>query len=261
MTRFRWVAVAVIAFLVLGSFSISLPRTFELVDASGAPHATAYLAYLYEGGRPNPVHPITYQDKALALARADSSGRVAIPTAFHAHLPFPIETDPSLRVELVYIPPAHNALGQINERSPSRRGVFEIESARRAVIYDVSDRPELWQGSLMNLASLIQRIVYRQPGERPLRETDPATAALTRELIGHFSQEYHSFLTRYGDVVRPMPSMVADEPWTTVEEKRRWRETQEASFAREPLWGQLITRTLGRDLKALSHLERELAQP
>lgn len=144
--------------------------------------------------------------------------------------------------------------------SPSRPGVFELDTVRRAVIYDVSDRPELWQGSLMNLASLIQRIVYRPPGERPLRETDLATAALTRELIGHFSQEYGSFLTRYGDVVRPMPAMTADEPWTTVEEKRRRREAQEASFAREPLWGQLISRTLGGELKTLGDLERELAQ-
>lgn len=125
--------------------------------------------------------------------------------------------------------------------------MFELDTVRRAVIYDVSDRPELWQGSLMNLASLIQRIVYRPPGERPLRETDLATAALTRELIGHFSQEYGSFLTRYGDVVRPMPAMAADE-------------AQEASFAREPLWGQLISRTLGGELKTLGDLERELAQ-
>jgi hypothetical protein len=260
MTRLRWVVLGLIAFLIIGSFSISLPRMFELVDASGAPHATAYIAYLYEGGRPNPVHPITYQDKPLALARADS-GRVAIPAAFHAHLPFPIATHPSLRVELVYVPRAHNALGQMNEGSPSRHGVFEIESGRRAVIHDVSDQPELWQGSLMNLASLIQRIVHRRPGERPLRETDQATAALTRELIGYFSQEYGSFLTRYGDVVRPMPATAADEPWTTLEEKRRRREAQEASFAREPLWGQLITRTLGNDLKTLGELERELAQP
>ena len=260
MKRLRWVALGLIAFFVLGSFSFSLPRTLELVDPNGAPHTTAYIAYLYEGGRPNPVHPITYQDKPLALARADSSGRVVIPIAFHAHLPFPIATHPSLRVACVYVPRAHNALGQMNEGSPSRPGVFELDTVRRAVIYDVSDRPELWQGSLMNLASLIQRIVYRPPGERPLRETDLATAALTRELIGHFSQEYGSFLTRYGDVVRPMPAMAADEPWTTVEEKRRRREAQEASFAREPLWGQLISRTLGGELKTLGDLERELAQ-
>jgi hypothetical protein len=261
MKRLRWVGLGLIAFLVLGSFPISLPRTLELVDPNGAPHATAYIGYLYEGGRPNPVHPITYQDKPLALARADSSGRVAIPIAFHAHLPFPIATHPSLRVACVYVPRAHNALGQMNERSPSRPGVFELDTVRRAVIYDVSDRPELWQGSLMDLAWLIQRIVQRRPGERPLRDTDPDTAALTRELIGHFRQEYDSFLTRYGSVPRPMPGMAPDEPWTTADEKRRRREAHEASFAREPLWGQLISRRLGGELKALGELERELAQP
>jgi hypothetical protein len=66
MKRFRWVALGLIAFLILGSFSISLPSTFELVDASGAPHTTAYIAYLYEGGRPNPVHPTTDPITAVA---------------------------------------------------------------------------------------------------------------------------------------------------------------------------------------------------
>jgi hypothetical protein len=58
------------------------------------------------------------------------------------------------------------------------------------VIHDLGDRPELWQGSMMNLASLIHRVAYRRQGERPLRATDPETAALTRELITHFRQEY-----------------------------------------------------------------------
>ena len=130
---------------------------------------------------------------------------------------------------------------------------------RRWVVYDLSDRPELWQGSMMDLASLINRIVYRRPGERPLRNTDPATAAMVLELIGHFRQEY-SFLTRYGSVPRPMPGMAPDEPWTTAEEKRRRREAHEASWSREPLWGQLISRTLGSDLRSLGELELELAR-
>ena len=252
MTRLRWLAVGLGALLALGSFSISLPRTFELVDPSGAPHRIAYIAYLYEGGRPNPVHPITYQDKPLALARSDASGQVAIPVAFHAHLPFPIETHPSLRMDLVYVPAAHNAVGQLNKGSPSRPGVFEIANQRRAVIHDLGDRPELWQGSMMNLASLIQRLVYRREGERPLRDTDPETAALTRELIAHFRQEYDAFMSRYGTVVRPMPALPVADPWTTAEEKRRWQEEANLNFAREPTWGQHVGRVLGDDLKALS---------
>jgi hypothetical protein len=109
----------------------------------------------------------------------------------------------------------------MNKGSPSRPGVFELDSVRRAVVYDLSDRPELWHGSMMDLVSLINRIVYRRPGERPLGDTDPATAVMVLELIGHFRQEYDSFLTRYGSVPRPMPGMAADEPWTTAEEKRR----------------------------------------
>ena len=101
MKRLRWVAFGLVAFLVLGSFSISLPRTFELMGPNGAPHTTAYLRRICTRRPPNPVHPVTYQDKPLALARSDSSGRVAIPLVFHAHLPFPIRTHPSFRMGLV----------------------------------------------------------------------------------------------------------------------------------------------------------------
>jgi hypothetical protein len=260
MKRLRWVAFGLIAFLVLGSFSISLPRTFELMGPNGAPHTTAYIAYLYEGGRPNPVHPVTYQDKPLALARADSSGRVGIPVAFHAHVPFPIKTHPSFRMDLVYVPSAHNAIGQLNEGSPSRPGVFEIASRQRAVIHDLGDRPELWQGSLMNLASLIHRLTYRRQGERPLRDTDADTAALTRELIAHFRQEYESFVSRYGDVVRPMPALPVADPWTTAEERRRQIDAAELNFAREPTWGLLVARLFRGELKAFDELDLTLRQ-
>jgi hypothetical protein len=35
-----------------------------------------------------------------------------IHVAFHAHLPFPIETHPSFRMDLVYVPAAHSASGR-----------------------------------------------------------------------------------------------------------------------------------------------------
>ena len=111
---------------------------------------------------------------------------------------------------------------------------------------------------MMNLASLIHRLVYRREGERPLRDTDPETAALTRELIAHFRQDYDAFILRYGAVVRPMPARPVADPWTTAEEKRRWKEAADLSFAREPTWGQHVGRVLGGELKALEQLAQTL---
>ena len=257
MKRLRWIGLGLIALLALGSFSISLPRTFELVDERGVPHTTAYVAYLYEGHLLNPVHPVTYRDKPLALARGDEMGRVAIPMAFHAHLPFPVATHPSFRMELAYVPNAHNALGQIHDGAPARPGVFEMTSSRRAIVYDVSGDPELWQGSLMNLASLISRLGYRRESERPLRDADPASAALALVLIDHFRQEYDAILIRYRGVRRPTPTLRTD-PWTTEDDKRRWKESVDASFAREPNWDQFLARMFNDELKAMGELEREL---
>lgn len=258
MKWLRWVALGFVAFLVLGSFSVSLPRTFELVDRTGAPHATAYIAYEYVGGRPNLVHPITYQDKPLAVTRADSAGRIAIPIAFHAHLPFPIATHPSIRMKMVYVPAAHNALGSISDDAPARPEVFEIESPGRALIHDLSDQPELWQGSMMYLASMIQQLVYRREGEPPLRETDPTTAARTRELIAHFRQEYESFASRHRETLRPYPATAVDNSFRTAEDKRRWKESIELSLSREPYWGQYIAGMFDDELKSLLELERRL---
>lgn len=260
MKRPRWIAVGLIALLAVASFSVSLPRAFELVDQAGAAHDIAYIAYSYAGSVPNPVHPVSYQAKPLALARADRAGQVAIPLTFHAHLPFPLKSHPSFQMELVYVPRAHNALGKLMEGGPALPGVFEIELRHRARVFDLADRPELWHGSMMNLASVINRLADRSEDERPLTETDPTTATLTRELIAHFRQEYDSFLTRYADTPRPMPAIQPPDPWTKAEDYRRWKETIEASFAREPLWGQYISRMFRDELKRMAQMERELGK-
>ena len=185
--------------------------------------------------------------------------RVAIPMAFHAHRPFPIATHPSVRIRLVYVPHVHNALGHVIEGGPSSPEVFEVTSPDRVVIHDLGNRAELWERSLMHLSSMISQIVYRNVGEPPLKETDPATAALTRELIAQFRQEYDAFITRYRGVRRPMPTLRTD-PWTTEDDKRRWKEAVDASFAREPNWDQYLARLFSDELKAMGELERELGR-
>ena len=246
----------VVVLLAIASLSFNAPRTFELVDTTGAPLDPIYMAYSYIGSRPNFVHSVTYQAKPLALARSDGAGRVTIPMAFHVHLPFPIQTNPRLFIELVYVPLSHNALSHLNEGAPSRNDVFQIEVAgRRAKISDLAENPPLWEETLQKLSSLIHRLVSQRPGEPPLHEADPETAALTRELIGHFREEYEAFLARYRDVERPFPEMPAYARGSTAEERRQWKASIEASLAREPLWGQLIPRLFEDDLRFFSKWE------
>ncbi len=107
MTRLRWLALVLVGLLAISSLSISPGRTFTLADRSGAAPGPAYVAYTYAGYRPNPVHPVTYHARPLALARSDDAGRIAIDTTYHVHRPFPLETPPSLQVELVYVPRLH----------------------------------------------------------------------------------------------------------------------------------------------------------
>ena len=94
--------------------------------------------------------------------------------------------------------------------------------------------------------------------EPPLAETNPASAALARELIGHFRAEYHAFLARYRTVDRPRPPMPEHVRQSSVEEQARWADTIDASLAREPRWGDLITRLFGDDEQASGRWEAAL---
>ena len=256
MKRLRWMVLVAVVLLAIASLSFNAPRTFELVDTTGAALDPIYMAYSYIGSRPNFVHSVTYQAKPLALARSDGAGRVTIPMAFHAHLPFHMQTNPRLLIELLYVPLSHNALSHLDEGAPSRKDVFEIDVAgRRAKIFNLAEDPQLWADTLQNLSSLIHRLVSPPPGEPPLREADPETASLTRELIGHFRQEYEAFLARYRDVERPFPEMPEYARGSTADEQRQWKASIEASLAREPLWGQLIPRLFEDDLQSFSKWE------
>ena len=245
--------------LAAASVSFNARTTFHLTDAVGAPLEPIYIAFSRVRHRLNPMHPVTYQARGLALARSDGAGSVAIPAAFHVHLPFPLETHPSLWVEMVYVPRMHNAWGQFNEGSPSRRGIFVIDATRHAAtVSDLTGEPQLWEGSLRNLSSIINRMAGRMPDREPLRQFDPASAALTVELIAHCRQEYESFLARYHDVPRPRPEMPDHVRMSSQEEQERWSKHIDADLAREPRWGMVITRLFGDELELFKGYEAEL---
>jgi hypothetical protein len=243
--RLRIAAIVIGLLVILGSLSVHGSRRFLIVDDAGAPLDTAYVVYSYSGSRPNPVHPVSYRAGPIALARSDPSGRVVIPPTFHVHKPFPIETHPSLRVEFVYVPRLHNATARMSQED-------------RAVVADLTNQPELWQGSLWNIASMISQLTTRTSEEPPLRDLEPAMAALIRELIGHFRREYEEFLARYRDTLRPKPEMPGHVRLSSPEEQRRWQEFNDAYLAREPRWGMLVTRVFGDQVKLFNQRELEL---
>jgi hypothetical protein len=245
MTRWRLaLAVVVVVVVALGaaaSLSYNRSRTFALVDAAAAPIDRAYVLYQYRGSRPNFVDSISYEASPLTLVRSDRDGRVVVPGAWHLHAPFPIKTHPSRWIELVYVPRLHNAWGHLNESSPSLNGVFVIEQpGRRATVFDLGDRPELWEGTLRNLASSIGRLTARPVGPNPRPAIDGATAALTRELIGDLRQELMAFIARYGAVPRELPEMPSYLRSGGAEDQKRWAEAVATQLRQEPTWGSLI---------------------
>jgi hypothetical protein len=243
MTRVRKAALILALALAAASFSYSCRRTFELADERAAPIDPAYIAYTHTGSMPNPVHPVSYQASALSLARSDPAGRIVIPGVFHAHLPFPIKTHPALDVRMVYVPRLHNAWGRFHEHAQSQPGVFVIDSpGNRAIVSDLAPHPGRWQGTLSNLASIINQLTVPEDVRRPPIAPDPTTVALTRELIAHFRQEYTAFLAQYRETLRPVPEMPPYARWSTPEEQQRWKETADAHLAAEPTWGALVTR-------------------
>jgi len=254
--RVRLALLLLLLLLVVASVSVHPRRTLRVVDPQGQP-LVAYIAYRYQGSTLNPVHPVTYDASALALARTGDDGRVTFPWAVHRHLPFPIQTHSSRWAEMVYVPRLHNAHGRFGPGPIAQRGVFEFDPAeRRVVVIDVSDRPELWEGTLMNLSSMIQRLVPKpfRPGAG-LRGRDAVTADLALELIGHFRQEYEAFLARHGTVLRPTPPRPA--MWND-EEIRRWEAMVAADLAAEPTWGAQARRLFGTYSSYFREYEDEL---
>jgi hypothetical protein len=237
--------------LVMASVAYTGGYTLETVDANGQ-GVTAYAVYNHRGEWLNPAHPVSYNATRRTVVRSDEAGRLRVPAGVHMHFPFPLQTHPKLWIEMVYVPRLHNAEGRISPSyTASTAGVWEMDAAaRRALVFDLSDRPERWQATLSNLSFFIGPLVS---GE--VRDLDHSAAAPLAELIGHFRAEYDAFLTRHGDVRRPqppMPVLFGDE------EKRRWVEMVEADLAREPTWGMQIRRLYAVEVSRLAETEAAL---
>jgi hypothetical protein len=233
MRQLRFLIPALAALVALASVSVHPRRTYQIADPQGRLLA-AYVAYRYDGSRPNFVHPVTYTAVPLTLAAAGGDGRVTLPFRMIAHLPFPIQTHPELFVELVYAPAQHNALGAMAGESTSRAGEFAFDADRRlATVDDLRDRPERWHQTLYELRSLIRELVLNpETGGSRVRARDPRTADLALELMTHFRQEYDAFLARHADAAPPTPG--------------------------DPTWGALVTRVFGEIVARLPEYEKVL---
>jgi hypothetical protein len=244
----RVIAVLVAALLIAASVSFTSRYTLEIVDSEGRPQI-AYAIYAHRGSRPNFVHPVSYEATPRTLVRGEADGRLTFPAAVHLHRPFPLETHPSLWIEMVYVPRLHNASGRIGGGyAASTAGVWETDlQRRRALVFDLSDRPERWQGTLSNLVFVIRELVAAPP-----RDRDPEAADLLLELISHFRAEYDAFLARWGDVPRTRPPMPA---FLSETQQREWAETIDADLARHPTWGTEIRRSHEREMTWLREAE------
>jgi len=246
MTRRLSLAVAIaFALLALSSVSINRGRTLQVADIGGTPVEGVFVVYHHEGYRLNPAHSTTYEASRHSIAKSRSVGRVEIAPSVHAHWPFPIETHPGLRVDLVYVPAFHNGLATIGDRAMSQPGAFDVKDDLSSVrLVDLSDNPALWEGTLRNLSSIVAQLIGEQLGSPPSRRVRPETMASTHVLAGYFVKEYQAFLGRYRNVTRPRPQMPAG---LTEEERRAWNQMVNRDLAREPLWGDVAQRLFARD--------------
>ena len=247
---FRTIAVGT-GLVALASVSVNTGRTLRVVDMTGAPVRTVLVIYHHEGGRPNPVHPVTYQASGRSVVQSDSDGRVRIPMSVHVHWPFPIETHPRVIVDLVYAPPLHNGLATIYGSPISQPGSFVVEHDLATVrLSNCSANPALWEGTLRNVSSMIARLLYeRRYGQQPRQRPRAETAPLTRRLIEHFTSDYAAFLEQYGGVARPTPEMPVVVRLGTDAEKQAWREMIARDLAREPLWGDVARRLFAPEVE------------
>ena len=240
----RWsrsLALAVVV-LAMASVTIDCGRTFVIGDAGGTPVSGVYVAYHHEGRTYSVVESVTYQASPLALLQSDASGRVVIPWAVHAHWPI-IQGGAEPTIDLIYAPTLHNGLAWVSHRTAvSRPREFDVSPDLASVrLEDVSTDPSLWQGTLMNLGSLLSRLT-----SQPTRSLD--TSRLTGELIDHFTREYAAILDRYGETPRAVPSMPESVRWSTEEEKRAWQAMTDKDLAERPRWGDELRRRFATEI-------------
>ena len=246
MRHRRLIALVLLALLVAASVSYTSGYTLDVVDSDGRPQ-TAYALYTHQGDWLNPAHPVSYNATPFTVVRSDDNGRLTIPTAFHVHWPFPLQTHPHLLIEMIYVPRMHNAWARIVAGSPaSEVGIWQMTTGNRAMVFDLSDRPEHWQGTLSNLSFFMSPAV---------RDVDHSRAGPLLELIGHFRAEYHAFLVRHNDSPRPLPPM---PPLFTDEEKRRWKEMVDTDLSQRPTWGMEVRRLHEIEVSNLGDMEASL---
>ena len=256
MIRRRSLTVALaLTLLVLSSVSINCGRTLRVAEIDGGPVEGVFVIYHHEGSRPNPAHSTTYEASRRSIVQSRSGGWVDVPPSLHVHWPFPIETPPRLRVDLVYAPAFHNGLATIGDRAIAQPSAFDVGGDLASVrLADLSDNPTLWEGTLRNLSSIIGQLIGEQSSSPPRRRARPGTTVLTRALATHFEQEYRAFLDRYRNVTRPRPYMPAG---LTEEERRAWNEMVNRDLAREPLWGDVAQRLFAREVERFARVESD----
>jgi hypothetical protein len=246
MSRRRLIALLLPVLLVAASVSYTSGYTLDIVDSDGRPQ-TGYALYNHQGYSLNPVHPVSYNATRLTVVRSDDNGHLTIPAAFHVHWPFPLQTHPKLWIEMIYVPRMHNAWGRIVRRSPaSEVGIWQMTTPNRAMVFDLSNRPEFWQGTLSNLSFFMSSAV---------RDVDHSRAGPLLELIGHFRAEYNAFLMRHNDSPRPLPPM---PPLFTDEEKRAWKTMVDTDLSQRPTWGMEIRRLYEDEVSNLAEVEAGL---
>jgi hypothetical protein len=257
MTRRRLLAVASVpTVLTLLSVSVDRGRTLEVLDFNGKPVESFFVIYHHEGSRPNPVHPITYEASRRSITQSNSAGSVEIPPSLHVHWPFPIESHPRLRVDLVYAPVFHNGHATIVESAVAKPGIFDVAGDLATVkLADLSDSPALWEGTLRNLSSIIGRLDDERSSGAPRRRAQAETTALIRVLAGHFVKEYEAFLHKYGAVARPRPEMPYGLQFSTENERRAWKEMVDRDLEREPKWGDVAQRLFAAEAKRFASVE------
>ena len=242
----RRVALVLLVLLVAASVSYNSGYTLDIVGDDGTPQ-TAYALYTHQGYWLNPVHPVSYTATRLTVIRSNDRGRLTIPAAFHVHWPFPLQTHPRLSIQMIYVPRMHNGWARIVDRSPvSAAGIWHMATPHRAMVFDLSDRPEYWQGTLSNLSFFMSTAV---------RDVDHSRAGPLLELIGHFRAEYNAFLARHNDSPRPVPPM---PPLFTDDDKRRWKAMVDADLSQRPTWGMEIRRLYAGEISNLTEMEASL---
>jgi hypothetical protein len=246
----RLVVIAAVL-LVLASVSIDCGRGLRVVDTNGSPVRTVLIVYHHEGRRLS-FHPQSYQASAPSILESVPPGRVQIPPSIHAHKPFPLEAHPKIIVDMVYAPSLHNGLATIRDTGIYTPGAFRVDDDLSTVtLSDLSGTPLQWQGTMMNVSSMISQLLIERSSGDSSNRPRPVTAELHR-LIQLFTADYEAFLVRYGDVARPRPEVPAVVRFGSPADRPAWEKMVDTDLAGEPHWGDVARRLFAREVERFS---------